>query len=101
MNNQKEEVGSKTIKFLSPRSGSLKVRGKISYDESKRSWSIIRIKREIREEFPQLLQRREKFGYIMTFSRSFEDLKENIKNLEKKKEAVPMLLMFCKEEVSG
>jgi len=100
MKGKDEEIlEDEEIKFLSPRKGSLRVRGAISYDESKRAWSIIRIKREIREEFPQLLDKMEKFGYVMTFYRSFDDLKKEVKELEKKKDVVPMTLMFCKAKI--
>ncbi len=93
-----KEFEKREIKFLSPTRETLKVNGRLFYNEGSRSWSIIRLKKEILHEFPQLKEKRSKFGYMIAIYRSFDDLKKNIMEFEKKEKIVPMLLTFRREE---
>ncbi len=85
------------MKILKPKHETLELQGKISYSEGHRAWNLLRLKHDLLKEFPQLKQRREKFGYKMVMHRSLEDLKKAISQL-KKEDAVPIFLFFGKAE---
>jgi len=68
----------------------------MSYSEGRRAWNLIRLKHDLLKEFPQLKERREKFGYKMVMHRSFEDLKKAIEKMEKKGN-LPLVLFFGRE----
>ena len=59
---------------------------------------LLRLKRELINEFPQLKEKRSAFGYELMFCRTSEDLDKMIKELSKKGEAVPMLMFLYKEK---
>ncbi|MBT3577274.1 hypothetical protein HOA55_01985 [archaeon] len=72
------------------------IEGKISYAESFQSWNMLRLKREIVEEFPILKEKRSSFSYRLMFCRSHEDLMKMVKGL--KSEAVmPLVLWMYKD----
>ena len=85
-------------KILKPKHDTLNVCGALSYSEGQRAWNLIRLKHDLLREFPQLKERREKFEYKLVMHRSFEDLKKAIKEIEKDKKVIPMLLFFCQKE---
>jgi len=85
------------LAFISPRRETLTVSGSLFYSESRQAWSIIRMKKEILHEYPQLKHMREKFGYMMVIHRTFKDLKKAIAKMEKDGGVVPILLLFGKE----
>ncbi len=81
--------------FLSARTDPLTIKGKLSYSEWTQSWSIIRLKRDIIQEFPQLKQKRDTFGYTLVIPKSQEEMKEALS--EAKDKTIPILLFFNKE----
>lgn len=85
------------LKLISSENEVISFSGTISYNESRRAWSLIQLKREVLQEFPQLKRRRGKFGYSMNIHRNFKNLKKNIKSFEKKG-IIPILLAFGKIE---
>ena len=91
MNTQKEK------KIISPIHETLEIEGSLSYSEAQRSWNTIRFKKLLLREFPQLKERREKFGYKMILHRSFKELKKAINVIEKDKVAVPLVVWLVKE----
>ena len=74
--------------------------GKLAYAEGFQSWNVIRLKKEIVDEFPQLKEKRSTFSYRLLFSRTYEDLLNAIKKL-KDEEVMPMILWMYKESESG
>ena len=48
------------------------VEGKLAYAEGFQSWNLLRLKKEIVNEFPQLKEKRSAFSYRLAFFRSFE-----------------------------
>jgi hypothetical protein len=84
--------------FLAPRRETLTVDGKLFYSESSQAWNVIRLKKEILHEFPQLKEKRGNFGYLMKMPTSYKDIKEIISQLEKNSDTVPILLLFCKNK---
>ncbi len=85
-------------KPLYPRS-IVDIRGNLSYSEGAQSWGILRFKKELIKEFPQLQEKRSKFSYKMTYFRDFAELEEKIKEMKRSKEqiAMPMLVWLYKE----
>lgn len=84
-------------KTIRPKREKLEVEGRLSYAEGNRAWNIIRLKQNILLEFPQLKQRREKFGYKMVMYRSYDELKKAIEEMEKNGEPIPILFGFYRE----
>ncbi len=82
-------------KTLSPRK-IVEINGKLLYDEGTKSFSRIRLKKELIEEFPQLKERRSSFSYELKFFRDNEELERMIKKLNKEN-AMPILMWLYKE----
>ena len=76
----------------------LESEGKIAYKETSRAWSLINIRKEMIQEFPQLRERRSAFSYKMTLFGSYELLEKEIRKMKKKNIPLPLLLFFYKEE---
>lgn len=66
-------------KILQPSRTFIDLRGKIAYGDSSQSWSNIRLKRDIVNEFPELKNKKASFSYRMQFYRSYNDLVQAIK----------------------
>ncbi len=81
--------------IIRPRHETLELEGEMSYKEGQKAWSVIRLKKDILKEFPQLKERREKFSYKMIMHRTFEDLKKAIGEMEREK-VIPIFLFFRK-----
>jgi len=81
-------------KILRPRHDTLDICGNLSYGEGNRAWNILRLKQNILQEFPQLKERQKKFGYKMVMHRSFKELKEAIKKMEKESDVIPIFLFL-------
>jgi len=73
-------------------------KGKLSYNESSQAWSIIRLKKELINEFPQLSEKRSSLSYHLMYCRDYEGFEKKVKELVKNKEVLPILL-FLKKEV--
>jgi len=83
-------------KLLTPRK-IINIKGKMHYNESRQAWSNILLKNGIIDEFPALKEKRSKFSYELMFCRTSEDLDKMIKELIKKGEAVPMLMLLYRD----
>jgi len=86
------------FEILRPRKETVNLKGKLSYNEGIHSWSIIRFKKELTNEFTQLKEKRSKFTYNLIFYQDYDELETAIKKLKRNKEAIPMLLWFMKEK---
>jgi len=76
----------------------LESEGRITYKDTSRTWSLIRIKRELIQEFPQLRERMSEFSYKMSLFGSYSSLEKEIKRMKKKNIPLPLLLFFYKEK---
>ncbi|NPE26700.1 hypothetical protein HNV12_01710 [Methanococcoides sp. SA1] len=81
---------------LTPRT-KIKSKGKISYSESAQAWNILKLKKELFSEFPQLKEKRSKFSYELTYCRDPETLKKNMEELAKDGRIMPILLFLHRE----
>ena len=81
------------VVILSPSRQNIKINGKLHYNEGSQSWNLIRLKKEVLHEFPQLREKSASFGYTMIISKSKEGFEELI---QKEKDGLPILLFFSK-----
>jgi hypothetical protein len=70
--------------------------GKIAYSESCQAWNILQLKKELFSEFPQLKEKRSKFGYKLVFCRDPKSFEKQISNIKKQK-ILPILVWLYKE----
>ena len=88
----------KEMKPLRPSRENIVAKGRISYRESSQAWSLIQVKKEILQEFPQLREKRSKFAYKMILYKGFKELGKSIREMEKRGDSVPLLLFFGREK---
>lgn len=86
--------------ILRPRRGNTEIKGKISYQESNHTWSLLNLRKPIIDEFPQLKERTAHFGYKMVFCHEYSDLERFIRKLKKEGQALPILMWLVKEKAS-
>ncbi len=86
-----------TLAMLRPYNDKLDITGHVSYSEDYGAWNVIRLKKDLLNEFPQLKQKTAKILYKLVFYKSHEELKEAIKQMKDNDEPIPILLYFCKE----
>jgi hypothetical protein len=84
--------------FIEPKRNPIKTNGKVSYWDGQRAWSIIRLKKEIINEFPQLKDRSSPVGYQLRFYREFEELEKALKRIKKESGVPPVLFWFFKDK---
>jgi len=88
-------------KILQPCRNVLNIKGKIAYGDSSKTWSNIRLKKEVIDEFPALRERRSNFLYNMLFYRSYNELEKAIRKMRRKKLPLPLLVFLMKEIGKG
>jgi hypothetical protein len=80
----------------------INVEGKLIYCERDQAWNLLRLKKEVLNEFYQLKEMRSKFSYHMVYYRTYEELEKAVKELKKKGElALPFLVFLYKDEEKG
>ena len=84
-------------KILQPQRKAININGKIAYGDSSQSWSNIRLKKEIIDEFPVLREKRSNFAYNMQFYRAYNDLEKAIRKMKRKRVPLPLLFFMIKE----
>ena len=92
-----QENNEEEIIPLTPRTEGPKIIGKLMYSESDQAWNTIRLRKEVLQRFPQLHEKRENFRYKMNIYHTYEDLLEELKEMKKGSEIVPIILMLCKK----
>ena len=77
------------------------VDGKVIYSEGNQAWNIIKLKKEVLNEFYQLKDKSSKlFSYKMVYYRKYEELEKAIRELKKNNQALPVLVWLYKDESS-
>ena len=93
-NSEKKQMD---CKMLIP-TNKIEIKGKISYKESSQAWSIIRLKKQLINEFPELKEKRSKFSYELNRFTCIEEFNKFMNKLKtSKKNNLPMLLWIYKE----
>jgi hypothetical protein len=90
-------MNKKNLKILKPSTVPIELEGKMTYNEHQRAWGILRLRKEILSEFPELRERNEKIRYKILFSRDFSKLDEQIALVKKTIGVSPLLVWFVKE----
>jgi len=75
---------------------SVESEGKVAYSESSQAWSVLRLKKGLVSEFPQLKEKRSKFCYRLVYYRDLEELKKAVGGIDKN-EGMPMLLWLMRD----
>ncbi len=83
-------------KILQPSREKFEFKGNISYSENLRAWCIIRLRRELINEFPALKERRSKLGYHLTFYRDYDKLERAIRKMKMNNMPLPLLMFMEK-----
>ena len=87
-----------TRKSLTPRK-IINSEGKVHYSESNQAWNILKLKKEMFEEFPQLKEKRSAFSYQLIYHRDTKALDQTIKKMLKENgDVIPLLLWLYKEK---
>ena len=92
------EIKEQKITNLVPRSKGPRILGRVHYNESAQAWNIIRLKKQILEKFPQLKSKQGSFCYKMNMYENFKELEDDIKEMKKNGDVVPMVMMLAKGE---
>jgi hypothetical protein len=69
------------IKALTPRT-KVEIEGPVHYSESFQAWNVLKLKKELFSEFPQLKEKRSKFSYKLTYCRDSKELDKEINSNE-------------------
>ena len=67
------------------------------YNEGAGAWSIIRLKKEILHEYPQLKEKRGDFGYELAVYTTYKEIMAVLKGMEKESKPIPLLLRFYRK----
>jgi len=86
--------------ILRPVNNAINIQGKILYSQGDRSWNMIRIRKDILDEFPQLREKQAKFSYRMILHKSNNELEKAIRALKRDGGAMPILLFLCREKIT-
>ena len=84
--------------ILTPWTQKLVSEGRVSYNESAQAWNILRLPKEIMNDFPVLKKKRAKLSFKLEHVRNIENLKTRVKKIEEEKKAIPILLYLYLEE---
>lgn len=84
----------KNDKLLLPLQDALTIRGKIIYYENAQAHSLIRLTRDVLSQYPQLREKQSSFSYIMKVPRTREEVKRQLKEIEKNPSKFPIFLFF-------
>ena len=82
-----------TGQILRPRE-KIATEGQIAYSEGFQAWNVIRLKKEIFSEFPELKEKRSKFSYKLIYHR---DVEKALKDLKEAGEVLPLFLFLYKD----
>ena len=82
---------------LKPKPKPLIVKGKVSYNENSRAKNVIRLKKEVVDEFSDLKDFKRDIGYKLEYHRNFRTLEKRIGEL-KNNGAMPFLLFLYEEK---
>jgi len=86
---------------LTPKPKPLIVDGTISYSESSRARNVIRLKKQIINEFEDLKDRNKDINYKLEYYRNFDKLQARIDKLANNQEGIPFLLFIYSKDVAA
>jgi len=86
-----------TLAAIRPCDDPLDIMGNVSYSDNYGAWNIIRLKKDVLREFPQLKEKTAKVRYKLLFYKTYDELREAVRKMQENNEPLPMLLYFYKE----
>ena len=82
---------------LTPRT-KVESEGRIYYSESSQAWNVIKLKKDLFLEFPQLKEKRSKFSYKIVHHRNLKEFEKAVREIVKeRKDAMPLMLWLYKD----
>ena len=89
-----------SIQIISPVKEVLKIKGKISYNEGDQAFTLLKLKKEVVNEYPHLKLKNSgmDFVYLMKLHRNYLDLKNELERLEKEDKPIPFILSLGMEK---
>lgn len=84
-------------KILQPVRTTLKIKGKVAYREFEQAWNLIKLKKELIKEFPDLKEKRSNFSYEMIFYRTYDELEKIVRKMKREKLPLPIFLFLEKD----
>ena len=87
---------TQTKKTLVPRT-KISSEGKVYYNESFQAWNTLKLKKELFAEFPQLMEKRSKFSYELSYHRNPKEFMETAKKMIESGKAMPLMIWLFKE----
>jgi len=88
-------------RILRPVKKPTNLRGRVYYDSPNGAWSIIRLRKEIVNDFSELKEKRSSFSYQMVFYQTPQELEKAIREMRKEDKPLPILLFLVKDEESN
>lgn len=84
------------VMLLSPMRDLVEITGPMTYNESAQAWNIIRLRKDILHEFPELKDKRALFNYKLIIPRNPQAIKKLMEETSKSQNVFPILLSFSK-----
>jgi len=89
-----------SIQIISPTKQTVEIKGKLFYSDSDQAWNLIRIKKELLQEFPHLKEKDiDGLVYYMKLYRNYDELKDFVKDIEKNAGIIPIVLFLGQEKL--
>ncbi len=85
--------------ILRPSRSEIKAKGKMYYQNEDHAWNLIRIRKEVLNEFKQLKERMSRFTYNMIFYSEWNEFEKSMRKARKKGVPTPLLVWFVKEKI--
>ena len=86
--------------ILRPSRNEINAKGKMYYQAEDHAWNLIRIRKEVLNEFKQLKERRSKFAYNMLFYSEWIEFEKAMRKFKRESLPPPVLIWFVKEKNS-
>lgn len=84
--------------ILRPSRNEIRAKGKMYYQNEDHAWNLIRIRKEVLNEFKQLKERMSKFAYNMVFYSEWNEFEKSMRKARKEGLPTPLLIWFIKEK---
>ena len=83
--------------ILRPIKKTIELIGKVSYDEHNGAWSIIRLRKQLINDFSDLKEKRSSFSYKALYYQSYLELEKAVREMKRRDHPLPILLFLVKE----
>lgn len=84
--------------ILRPSRKEINAKGKMYYQAEDHAWNLLRIRKEILNEFKQLKERMSRFTYNMLFYSEWNELEKAMRKFKREGLPPPIFIWFVKEK---